>query len=267
MKFPKVSRKMWIAIGFAVILFVLVAWSVKEGFESKAQFEIFKKKMQSREFAEHLKVLEAIPSLPREKDGNVGFGAVMKFALPLQAVGLYGDVSGDTLQIKQSQLESMLDGTFPLDSVLTPEKAYQVATILSKEPIDKAQFMSAKSNPMVYEFPKGLYYMFADGTPYPGASPDERVRISNGIKDPNDKFSKKWTEEEKQWLRTAAGILYTVVPDAPAAPGTTAAPAAPMAAGASPSSAASSSATYSASCSRCSVVNNQISCACDVLPK
>jgi hypothetical protein len=32
-------------------------------------------------------------------------------------------------------------------------------------------------------------------------------------------------------------------------------------------SAPPSSATYSASCSKCSVINNQITCACDVLPK
>lgn len=259
MKFPRLSRKTWIAIGLVVLLVVLVSWSVKEGFESGAQYKIFMEKLDGFIKTPHFEQLKTM--YPRKEDG---FGVLFKFIMPLQAVGYYGDVTGNDLQVKQSQLESMLNGTFPIDSVLTLEKAYQVAQVMhdgdtrmeGRPPINKTEFMNDPNVKNFYiDFPKGLYYMFAKGQVSPNATPEQRAEAQKQFNDPNDKINKQWTEQEKEWLRKGAGMLYTIIPDTPAAPAVP-----------SPST-PSSSANYSATCNKCTVMNNQITCACDVLPK
>ena len=261
MKFPRLPRKTWIAIGLAVLLVVLVSWSAKEHFESGAQYKIFMEKLETVGKSPHFEQLKTMYPPP---DKGPNLAPLFKFIMPLQAVGYYGDVTGNDLQIKQSQLESMLNGTFPIDSVLTLDKAYQVAQVMQEgdsrsagaPPIDKTEFMKQNAQNSFYiDFPKGLYYTFAKGQVSPNATPEQRDLAQKQLNDPNDKVNKQWTEQEKQWLRTAAGMLYKVIPDAPAAPPVPS-PSAPP-----------SSAMYSASCSKCSVINNQITCACDVLPK
>lgn len=67
-----------------------------------------------------------------------------------------------------------------------------------------------------------------------------------------------WTGDENSTVieLTPCTEAPPTTPASVPAPSTTPAPSTPP-----------SSATYSASCSKCSVINNQITCACDVLPK
>lgn len=244
MKLPRVSRKTWIALGLFVVLVAVLMLTTREGFQSKAQMDIFNQKLGSLKGSPHFQQLETMYPPP---PNGPNIAPAIKFILPLQAVGYYGDVVGDDLQIKQSQLESMLNGTFPVDSVVTIENQKKIAQTLGENVDDQG----AK---MVVRFSKALYYVFAKGQVPPEATPEERARAQQQLNDPNDKINKPWTEQEKQWLRVAAGMIYKVVPDAPLAPGP------------SPST-PSSSANYSATCNKCTVMNNQITCACDVLPK
>lgn len=264
----KLSRKTWLLIGIAVAALVWFLMKTRESFTSGAQMQLFFKKFESVKNSPHFQAVNSFPNAQGPKGPDM-LSVAFRYILPLQAVGLYGDVTGDDLQIKQSQLESMLNGTFPIDSVLTLDKAYEVSVLMRQErdpgyqptAQDKQKFMSDESSTKTYvNLPKGLYSVFARGKAASGLSPKETSETLDALNDPNNKVMKPWTEEEKQWLRTAAGMFYKVIPDAPAAPAV-AAPSAP------PSAAGSAASAYSASCSKCTMVNNQLTCTCDVLPK
>jgi hypothetical protein len=64
---------------------------------------------------------------------------------------------------------------------------------------------------------------------------------------------KPWTQTEKELIRKIAGKGFNIISDTPLAPS-----------GPAPSMAGSA---YSATCTKCLLVNNQLSCSCDVAPR
>ena len=234
----KLGRKVMfgivVIVGIALLGMIITLSMVRESFMTQEQRKILDQKYKDNKKALTETFIRFIPVKDR---GGADIAISIKYIMPLLGVGFFGTVSGNDLQVKQSELELMLSGNFPIDNV-----------DLAKTFKDNGFGFDVNdriSGPAL----KRIYYINAKGK----CLPEDGDSCQKLLADPSDLMNKQWTEEEKSALREWAGKLYTIVPDAPTAP--------------SPSPSSQKSAAYSASCAQCTLINNQLSCSCDVIPR
>lgn len=272
----KLERLLWIG-AFVVVLGLIWYFGVREGFTSKAQIEALAKKLDTLRLDKDpdvlsLKTQPAIVATKNANGGSAGAGdsAHIRHVFPLALIAAFGDVQGNTFDVKASFIDGVLSGGFDT-SKLTAANAIALAELSTGKPVEPRAIEELRKNEKnMAAMVAALYYSLSVG----GCAPTTNVEIAKLCqqfqKDPKlAPALVPWNQTEKDILRKIAAKVFNVVPDTPLAPAIpVAVPALPAPATPPvPSPSMASGSAYAASCTKCTLVNNQLSCSCDVTPR
>lgn len=255
----------------AIVIVVGLIWYfwVREDFTSKAQIEALGKKLQAAKLendpdVKSLNTQPAITQIQPENQRSIGVG--VRYGFPLAIIAAFGDVQNDTFDVKASFIDTVLSGGFDT-SKFTAANLIALIELASGKQVPPAEAEGfRKGELLTADSAKALYHSLTRGGCPSGVIEQVAKICNNAQTDP--KFSsavKPWTQTEKDLIRKIAGKAFNIVPDTPLAP-----PVPPPSAVKIPPTPAPSMASgsaYAASCTKCTLVNNQLSCSCDVTPR
>lgn len=254
-----------ILLAIVVVLGLVWYFGVREDFTSKAQIEALGKKLQTAKLENDpdIKSLNTQPAITAMKDSRqLQTGVAMRYGFPLAIIAAFGDVQNDTFDVKASFVESVLSGGFDTSKFTAANyiSLVELGTGGTLRAQDKEGIK--KLEPLTAGGAKALYHSLTVGGCPSGAIPDVAKFCDQFQTNPDiSPAVKPWTAIEKDLLRKIAGKAFNIVPDTPLAP---AVASVKQKADPSPSMAGSA---YSATCTKCLLVNNQLSCSCDVAPR
>lgn len=264
-----------------LIAIVLVLWYTREGFTSKKQVDAIVLKAQKLNLPSDpdVKSIDTQPALAGIKQGpNRGIAVFLRYGLPVGLIAAFGDIQGESeFTVKSSVVDTILTGGFDT-SQLTADKYIATAELIKGAAIpDQDKVNIHKLEPNIAGMAKAAYYSLTKGGCPPGSIPEVDKLCNTWQNDPELKSAiTPWTQSEKDLIRRLVSKIVTIVPDTPLA--SSAPPArfnpkpAPSMSGSgplarfNPNTPAPSMAgsAYSATCTKCLLVNNQLSCSCDV---
>lgn len=244
----------------AIVIVVGLIWyfGVREDFTSKAQIEALGKKLVNAKLEndpdiKSLNTQPAITGIAASGDKQLAVG--VRYGFPLAIIAAFGDVQNDTFDVRASFIDSVLSGGFDT-SKFTAANYIALIELATGNPIpnDEKQQLQ-KLEPLTTGGAKALYHSLTVGGCPNGMIPDVDKFCKQFQGDPNFSSAiKPWTQTEKDLLRKIAGKGFNIISDTPLAP-----PPGPTA--------SMSGSAYSATCTKCLLVNNQLSCSCDVAPR
>jgi len=255
----------------AIVIVVGLIWYfwVREDFTSKAQIDSLIKKVANARLendpdVKSLNTQPAITQIQPENQRSIGVG--LRYGFPLGIIAVFGDVQNDTFDVKASFIDTVLSGGFDT-SKFTAANLIAVLELAGGKPVQPQEKENMiKNERFGADFAKALYHSLTRGG-CPSGLLEQVAKICNNAQTDRN-FSpavKPWTQVEKDLIRKIAGKAFNIVPDTPLAP-----PVPPPSAVKIPPTPAPSMASgsaYAASCTKCTLVNNQLSCSCDVTPR
>lgn len=247
----KLRKKDWVMVAVvvaAVAFFGYAIWRQRENFESKEQVDAVVNRYQAREGD----IRQIFRTVRPDLEGNAG----QRLALGLWAVIGLGKPTGSELEVEESEVDRILSGAAYPSEIDGAIRKFMTVTARPNEETDP-KFQNAIR---VYsEMARMWYGMLTRGD----------CSFADNAETCNQQLSMKGipmgilSADEKEAIKKAAKLIVKVKPSgapAAAAPAPGPAPSAPM-------NSAMSAGAYAASCNKCTVMNNQITCACDVVPQ
>lgn len=244
----------------AIVIVVGLIWyfGVREDFTSKAQIEALGKKLTNAKLENDpdIKSLNAQPAITGIKEeSHRSLGVGVRYGFPLAIIAAFGDVQNDTFDVRASFIDSVLSGGFDT-SKFTAANYIALIELATGNPISPGEKQRFKDDErLAADAAKALYHSLTVGG-CPNGMIEQVDTICKKVQtDPNFSSAiKPWTQTEKDLLRKIAGKGFNIISDTPLAP-----PPGPTA--------SMSGSAYSATCTKCLLVNNQLSCSCDVAPR